>query len=287
MNAAIAWPMTIAYTIDSGLPTFWRPAIEAAVAQWDDVLASDFSEITLGPSPLAFVPLDAALALPGVPANWRPDAVNVVVHDGAVGIASYVGLDDAGSWDAAVMALHEVGHMFSLSDLPLTGGDLSLMGYGSPRPTGLTADVVEFAQLLGADEGDNRITLTGRANGTIRGGAGRDTIEGADGAEVIYGNQGDDNLTGGDGSDVLFGGQDNDRLSGGTGNDLLYGNLGADTLIGGAGLDWMHGGQGNDLLYGGDGDTVLGGLGADTIWATPLTVIGSPDPADTIREWLI
>lgn len=276
----IFWPSRITYSIDLEVSS-WSGAISRAVSAWDDVVTNDFTRVT-GPATLTFVPLSEALAIAGLPPTSNYLALNVTFHRGTSGIYSYVGLDTAYPWDPWVMALHEVGHMFGLVDRPYADGRTSLYGYQYPHPTGLTADAVQSAQLLGADEGDNRIALTGRANGTVKGGFGRDTIEGADGSEIIYGNQGSDWLMGGGSADTIFGGQDADMVRGGVGNDVLYGNMAADTLSGGLGRDRLYGGQGDDLIYAGAGDTVWGGLGTDTIYADRLAVIGQADPADVV-----
>jgi len=81
-------------------------------------------------------------------------------------------------------------------------------------------------------------TATGRVQGTILGGAGRDSI------------------TGGAFEDAMDGGGGNDTLSGGGESDLLIGRTGKDVLIGG---------DGNDRLVGGaDNDTLSGSAGGDT-----------------------
>lgn len=282
----IHWPQTITYTINAGsFADAWRPAIEQAVETWDAVTGYSFAEVPLSGT-LAFAPLDDVLAAFGL--GGDPLAVNVTVTSSQdIGAASYVGLDGAGSWDSWVIALHEIGHMFGLTDRPLATGDQSLYGYIAPHPTGLTADAIEWVQQDGADDGNNEITVTGSALGRVRGGGGDDTIHGSDAASLLYGNQGADILDGYGGTDTLYGGQDSDRLSGGSDADVLYGNLGSDTLSGGTGADWLHGGQGDDVLYGGAGDTLFGGLGADTLWVHPLTIIGSPDSLDTIMEWMV
>lgn len=279
--AVFTWANSITYAIDPDVAG-WRSSITRAIRAWDDVVRNDFTEVASNAT-LSFVPLSDALWIAGLPQNTNLLALNVTFHRGASGISSYVGLDETGDWDPWVVALHEIGHMFGLVDRPYADGRTSLYGYASPHPAGLTADAVQYAQTAsGADEGNNSIVLTGRANGTIKGGFGRDTIQGADGAEIIYGNQDNDALFGGASADTLFGGQGADIVYGGSGNDVLYGNMANDTLSGAGGYDRLYGGQGDDLILAGDFDTVIGGLGADTIYATRLTVIGQYDPADTI-----
>lgn len=272
------------FTVDSSMPSAWQANILDSIRQVDDLMEPDWAQLALGPASVAFVPWSGFMTLPGASTLATADAGALVYTSGDVGQAAYIAAQ-AEAWGATTW-LHEVMHVFGLADQPFTPGDLSLMGYADPNATGLTVDVVEAVQgAYGPDSGDNRIVLTGRANGVVKGGAGRDTIEGAAGAEVIYGNTGDDILVGGGNADTLFGGQGADLLRGGDGDDVLYGNLANDTLSCGVGLDRLYGGQGDDIVYGGDGDTVFGGVGADTIWATPLTVIGQHDPADTIMQW--
>src|SRR3546814_2559013 len=232
-------------------------------------------------------PLAGVLEALAIDADLVAVAVTLVSDQAATGIASYFGLDHAralaSGWDPWVVALHEIGHAFGLHDRPLATGSESLYGYAAPHAGGLTADAVEFVQRdLGASGRDDRIEITGHADGSVSGGRGADTVHGGAGNAILYGNQENDVLLAVGGDDILFGGQGDDRLGGGEGADVLYGNLADDILTGGAGSDRLYGGQGDDEIFAGAGDTVWGGVGADTLWVHPLTVIGQHDPADTI-----
>ncbi|MEQ9416653.1 MAG: calcium-binding protein [Salinisphaeraceae bacterium] len=268
------------FTIDASLPASWQANILAAVDRVDDTAEPDWTELALGPATVAFVPWAGFMTLPGADALAGADAGFL-----GYGSASYIAAQTE-VWGPTTW-LHELTHVFGLEDLPFTPGNISLMGYVDPNPTGLTADVVKAVQdAFGPDSGDNEIVLTGASTARVSGGHGADTLRGsADAADLLYGNQDGDRLSGLAGDDTLYGGQDADQLFGGDGADVLYGNLGADTLSGGAGPDVLYGGQANDVIFAGAGDTVFGGLGADTIWAHPLAVIGQQDPNDTIMEW--
>lgn len=281
--ALISWPGSIAYTIDSSVSPTWQAHIRWAVGQIDDLIETDFTEVPLGPAPLAFVPWPAFMTLPGSGALAGADAGNLTYTSGGVGTASYIAADTE-AW-GPVTWLHELTHTFGTVDLPLTSGSASLMGYLDPDPIGMTADVVEFLQQLGADSGGNQIVLTGTTGGKrVMGGAGADTLLGsADAGDLLYGNQDDDLMDGAGGADTLYGGQGIDTASGGDGADVLYGNLEDDVLRGGDGADWLHGGQGNDTLYGGDGaDSLYGGVGNDVIYADALDRVFGGAGADTV-----
>lgn len=146
-----------------------------------------------------------------------------------------------------------------------------------------TDQVYYFARIsLGA--GNDRITDTGRLDGSdVSGGAGDDTLTvgatalafGGDGDDTVQANgdlviaqggKGDDVLRGGAGGQYLSGDDGNDRISGGSGADTLSGGRGNDVLYGNSGNDKLYGNSGNDKLYGGPGrDTLSGGPGTDVI----------------------
>ena len=113
----------------------------------------------------------------------------------------------------------------------------------------------------GDDTYDGR---TGRVDGKVLGGAGKDTLLGGSGAETLDGGAGNDTIKGGGGNDKLLGGADDDTISGGDGNDRIEGGTGKDTLSGEAGKDTILGGDGDDTLTGGAGaDRLTGGAGKD------------------------
>lgn len=281
----IYWPSTITYKMHVGTPfgDAWGADIGRALDAIDVISSYSFQPVEHG-ALLEFAPLGAVLSAFNL--TMEPLAVNVTTtSQPGVGFASYVGLDKVGGWEPWTVVLHEVSHMFGTDDQDLAPGSYSLMGHQGPHPLGLTADVIEFIQQAGADDGDNEINVTGRAPGRVKGGDGDDTIRGSDlGFDVLYGNRGDDILIGAGREDALYGGQGADTLSGGGGNDVLYGNLGDDVLSGGDGNDTLYGGQGADVLYGGDGVNVLiGGLGADVIHADDDdVVVGFEDGIDTM-----
>jgi len=121
--------------------------------------------------------------------------------------------------------------------------------------------------------GNDIITGTGNASGTIpgndylKGGPGADSIRPGFGNDFVDGGPGNDTFGGGPGNDTLLGRQGNDSLSGGPGDDKVYGGQGADTISGSSsGNDCIHGGSGNDRLNGGiDDDVVQGDSGNDFI----------------------
>jgi hypothetical protein len=108
--------------------------------------------------------------------------------------------------------------------------------------------------------GNDIITVTGKVNAQINGGAGNDSLTGGAGNDSIYG---------GDGNDVIRAGAGNDILDGGNGDDVIYGGAGSDTEYGDAGNDHLFGGNGVTFMYGGDGDDTLvsiGGTHYDRQW---------------------
>jgi Ca2+-binding RTX toxin-like protein len=141
-----------------------------------------------------------------------------------------------------------------------------------------TDQVYYFARIdLGA--GDDRLTDTGRLDGSdVSGGAGDDTLTVGETALAFCGD-GNDTIhadgdliiaKGGKGADVLRGGAAGQDLAGDDGNDTIYGGTGADTLYGGRGDDVLYGNSGNDRLYGNSGnDRLYGGPGRDTLSGGP------------------
>ncbi|GGW53761.1 hypothetical protein GCM10010503_33750 [Streptomyces lucensis JCM 4490] len=137
-----------------------------------------------------------------------------------------------------------------------------------------TGQVYCFARMT-LGPGDDRLTDTGRLDGSsVSGDAGDDTLTVGE-LGLAFGGDGDDTVNangdlviakGGRGDDVLRGGASGQDLSGDDGNDTVYGGSGADTLYGGRGNDKLYGNSGNDRLYGGPGrDTLSGGPGHDVV----------------------
>ncbi|MFJ4321781.1 calcium-binding protein [Streptomyces tricolor] len=145
-------------------------------------------------------------------------------------------------------------------------------------------DQVYYFARIDLGPGNDRLTDTGRLDGSdVSGGAGDDSLT-VGKAALAFGDDGDDTINangdliiakGGKGADVLrggAGGQDlagddgDDRLSGGPGADTLYGGKGHDVLYGNSGDDRLWGNSGNDRLYGGPGrDTLSGGPGRNVV----------------------
>ena len=101
---------------------------------------------------------------------------------------------------------------------------------------------------VGGGDGDDTITVLGKASAALYGGAGNDTLTGGAGKDCLNGGPGDDQLFGMAGDDWLFGGSGNDTLDGGPGND---------TIIGSGGTDIVRPGLGRNTL-------VFSGLGGAT-----------------------
>jgi Ca2+-binding RTX toxin-like protein len=129
------------------------------------------------------------------------------------------------------------------------------------------------------DAGDNTITISRDAAGTIFVNAGAVAITGgtptiANTAVVqVFGQDGNDQIALDEANGALpaanlFGGAGNDTLTGGSGADQLFGQAGNDTLLGKGGNDTLTGGDGDDVLTGGTGDDqVFGEAGNDRmIW---------------------
>ncbi|MEU2063715.1 calcium-binding protein [Streptomyces sp. NPDC013455] len=140
-------------------------------------------------------------------------------------------------------------------------------------------DQVYYFARISLGSGDDRLTDTGRLDGSdVSGGAGRDTLTVGE-AGLAFGGDGDDTIhadgdlviaSGGKGNDVLRGGASGQDLAGDDGDDTIHGGTGADTLYGGKGADTLYGGGGADRLYGNSGaDRLYGGPGRDTLSGGP------------------
>ncbi|WP_421905311.1 calcium-binding protein [Mameliella sp.] len=132
-------------------------------------------------------------------------------------------------------------------------------------------DVIRNAgEMIGGidlDDGNDRYEGgSGKAVGTVSGGAGLDTLAGGAFTDEFSGGNDDDTLLGRGGDDFLAGDAGNDAILGGAGNDSIDGGFNDDTINANAGDDSVDGGTGNDILVGQDGSDVLnGGDGLDTI----------------------
>jgi Ca2+-binding RTX toxin-like protein len=146
--------------------------------------------------------------------------------------------------------------------------------------------------VLAGTAGDDRLTVTGKANMRLEGGAGNDVLTGGAGANTLIGGAGDDSYIIRDSDDVIVeganGGADivyayvNHTLADnienlklqegatvGVGNGLanyITGTTQADSLSGQGGDDTLRGREGNDTLSGGDGaDQLQGDAGDDRL----------------------
>jgi Ca2+-binding RTX toxin-like protein len=157
------------------------------------------------------------------------------------------------------------------------------------------------------------LTMTGAANGDLRGNDLDNTVTGNDGANKVDGYTGTNILIGGKGNDTLYGyyGASDTAsyaylttagvtasLLAGTANagatdvdtlqyiEHLVGSAFADTLTGDTGNNTLTGGDGNDTLDGGAGiDTLIGGAGIDTLkGGTGDDIYVVDDSADVIVE---
>lgn len=129
----------------------------------------------------------------------------------------------------------------------LTGAVISLDGSLKAAGSALGDMLVEFENISGSEQGNDRLS-------------------GDQGVNYLYGNGGDDQLFGRGNDDVLIGGDGKDRLDGGIGNDTLVGGAGADAMIGGAGTDtanYYSGGAATVLLSGNVGNA--GAAAGDTL----------------------
>ena len=125
----------------------------------------------------------------------------------------------------------------------------SLLKTATGTIVGLTPQQDTFTDLsaaldlvsVGGGDGDDTITVLGKASAALYGGDGNDTLTGGSGKDCLNGGPGDDQLFGMAGDDWLFGG---------SGNDTLDGSLGNDTIIGSGGTDIVRPGPGrNTLLF--------------------------------------
>ncbi|WP_374452609.1 right-handed parallel beta-helix repeat-containing protein [Phenylobacterium sp.] len=140
--------------------------------------------------------------------------------------------------------------------------------------------------------GADRLTVNGKENMQLEGGAGDDVLTGGKGANLLIGGAGNDTYILKDGDDKVVeaanGGTDTvfaytnhtladnvenlklqEGATSGTGNALandISGTTKADSLSGLGGDDVLRGREGNDTLSGGDGnDRLLGDAGADRL----------------------
>lgn len=112
-----------------------------------------------------------------------------------------------------------------------------------------------FAALVEGNNGDNRLTGTGRAD-TIHAYGGEDVVRALSGRDEVHGGSNADHLYGNRGGDTIFGGTGQDRLYGGPGDDHI---VGRDLNSGGIGQrDVLDCGPGHDTARKGPGDRVVG-----------------------------
>jgi Ca2+-binding RTX toxin-like protein len=176
-------------------------------------------------------------------------------------------------------------------------GDTVTEAAGEGTDTIITAVAYDMV----SDVNVENLTMTGAANGDIRGNAGDNVVTGNDGNNKVDGYSGVNTLIGGLGNDTLYGASGTDtasyvyvttggvtaNLTAGTANagvndsdtltsiehllgsnfnDTLTGGTTANRLDGGKGNDIIDGQAGNDTLIGGEGDDKMtGGAGADRL----------------------
>ena len=146
--------------------------------------------------------------------------------------------------------------------------------------------------VLTGTAGDDRLTVSGKANMQLEGGAGNDTLTGGAGVNTLIGGAGNDSYiirdsddriveAAGGGADVVYAYVNHTLAANvetlrlqegatvGVGNDLANSIVGtgqADSLSGLGGDDDLRGRDGNDTLVGGDGaDKLFGEAGGDRL----------------------
>jgi Ca2+-binding RTX toxin-like protein len=135
-------------------------------------------------------------------------------------------------------------------------------------------DVLDSIEsLIGSDQNDTLITVSGAEENAISGGLGNDTMDGRDGADSMNGGAGSDWAYYNDsGAAVTVDLTDANLETGGMAQgdfltliENLLGSSFNDILIAGVGVNILDGAAGDDLLDGGaDADTMIGGAGTDT-----------------------
>ncbi len=202
-----------------------------------------------------------------------------------------------------------------------TGTDTLRFSIATPITLDLAAGTAAFGIYTNTFTGFENYYL-GTGNDTITGSAGADgTVYGEDGDDTFFVSNGIDGFDGGNGTDTYnfyaatagitvnmslgsgqvvndgFGNTETianveniigtafvDTITGSTAANVLEGREGNDTLNGGAGNDTLYGGDGDDTLdggadadtiYGGDGDDILiGGAGVDVLDGGNNTAVG-------------
>ncbi|MEG4799542.1 calcium-binding protein [Microcoleus sp. ARI1-B5] len=149
------------------------------------------------------------------------------------------------------------------------------------------------------------VTLSGGAQSSFGGFAGRNLLDGGDGSDTIVAAFASDSMIGGTGNDSLsgifnqaFGGDGNDTinattfnvvgtiptqvtLDGGLGDDLLIGNTSTNLATTGTVTNFMNGGEGNDtIVFGSRRDRLVGSFaGNDFIsYASSVNFTGATAP---------
>lgn len=193
---------------------------------------------------------------------------------------------DLGNSITLNITLSESSTNFDLSDINVTGGQLSNFVTATPRnyrvtftASDATVDLATLSVAEGAFSDTAGNFNTYRSSGTNLYKKSISIIHnhlaGSAGAETISGTQRSDQITTFNGNDVVYAGEGSDVINGlpstlspdvyagtliaygGGGNDFIFGKTGNDTLYGEDGNDVLEGGDGSDVLYGGNGNDVL------------------------------
>ena len=193
---------------------------------------------------------------------------------------------DVGNSITLNITLSESSTNFDLSDINVTGGQLSNFLSVTPRSyrvtftaSDATVNLATLSVAEGAfsDAAGNFNTYRSTGTNLYKKSISiiHNHLAGSSGSETISGTQRSDQITTFNGNDVVYAGEGSDVINGlpstlspdvytgtliaygGLGNDFIFGKTGDDTLYGEDGNDVLEGGDGRDVLYGGNGNDVL------------------------------
>jgi Ca2+-binding RTX toxin-like protein len=193
---------------------------------------------------------------------------------------------DVGNSITLNITLSESSTNFDLSDINVTGGQLSNFLSVTPRnyrvtftASDATVNLATLSVAEGAfsDAAGNFNTYRSAGTNLYKKSISiiHNHLAGSTGSETISGTERSDQITTFNGNDVVYAGEGSDVINGlpstlspdvyagtliaygGGGNDFIFGKAGDDTLYGEDGNDVLEGGDGRDVLYGGNGNDVL------------------------------